>query len=218
MVHNLDTEVRNEKQTTMATIENNTQQTENREVNNQQNPAGPECGCENEPAQQDNLTGEPKNDADSPSGEFVPPTPQEEAAVWKDKYMRLSAEFDNYRKRTLKEKMDLTQYGGENVIKSLLPVLDDMDRAIESMYNTEDIESVRSGIELIRTKLVDTLRSQGLNEIEAVGQKLDTDYHEAVAKTPAPDKKQKGCIVDIAQKGYCLKEKVIRHAKVVVGE
>lgn len=142
----------------------------------------------------------------------------DDAGEWKDKYMRLSAEFDNYRKRTLKEKMELVSMGGEDVIKSMLPVLDDMDRAIDAMQTSEDIEAVRSGIALISHKLREMLKGKGLAEIDCVGQPLDTDLHEAVAKIPSQDAGQKGRIVDVAQKGYSLKDKVIRHAKVVVGE
>lgn len=137
---------------------------------------------------------------------------------WKDKYLRLSAEFDNYRKRTLKEKMDIIESGGEKVISSLLPVLDDMDRAIEAMNSAEDGEAIRQGVELIERKLKDTLRMHGLAEIDAAGKELDTDFHEAVAKIPAQKKSERGRIVDVVQKGYTLKDKVIRHAKVVVGE
>lgn len=140
-----------------------------------------------------------------------------QAEEWKDKYLRLQAEFDNYRKRTLKEKMELVALGGEDVISALLPVLDDMDRALDAMVKTEDIESVRTGIALVSKKLKDALSAKGLSEIEAVGNELDTDLHEAVAKIPA-DKKQRGRVVDVLQKGYKLKDKVVRHAKCVVGE
>lgn len=143
---------------------------------------------------------------------------QSDADEWRDKYLRLSAEFDNYRKRTLKEKANLAVMGGEMVIKAILPVLDDVDRALEAVRSSDDIESVRSGVELISTKMKDTLKSQGLKEIEAIGLELDTDFHEAVATTPAPEKKSKGRIIDVAQKGYSYKDKVIRHSKVVVGE
>ncbi|MFI3266542.1 MAG: nucleotide exchange factor GrpE [Rikenellaceae bacterium] len=136
---------------------------------------------------------------------------------WQDKYLRLSAEFDNYRKRTLKEKADLIVSGGEDVIKSLLVVLDDMDRAIAAMETATDTESVVMGIKLIQQKLDDTMKSKGLKEIEAVGLPLDTDLHEAVAKFPAGEDKQ-GKIIDVVQKGYTLKDKVVRYAKVVVGE
>ena len=142
---------------------------------------------------------------------------EKEIDMWKDKYLRLSAEFDNYRKRTLKEKMDIAAAGGEEVIKAILPVLDDLDRALENMSKTEDIEAIRSGTDLISQKLRDMLKSKGLKEIEAIGQKLDTDYHEAVAKFQS-DAENKGKIIDVVQKGYMLKDKVIRHSKVVVGE
>ena len=124
---------------------------------------------------------------------------------------------DKYRKRTLKEKMDLVASGGEDVIKSLLGVMDDIDRALVAMSQTDDIESVRKGIELIHQKLLDTLHAKGVQEIEAIGSELDTDLHEAVAKLPVEDDK-KGKIIDVVQKGYKLKDKVVRYAKVVVGE
>lgn len=139
------------------------------------------------------------------------------ASDWRDKYMRLSAEFDNYRKRTLKEKMDLISSASEDVIKAILPVVDDMERAIQAMENTENSEKFLEGTILIYNKLKDTLKNKGVLEIEALGRHLDTDEHEAVAKIPAPDD-QKGRIVDVIQKGFKLKDKVIRYSKVVVGE
>ena len=141
-----------------------------------------------------------------------------EIAEWRDKYVRLSAEFDNYRKRTLKEKMDLMSSAGEDVIKSLLPVMDDLERALAATEKASDVAAVREGVVLISNKLRDTLRGRGLAEIEAVGQELDTDFHEAVAKIPAQDETQKGRIIDVVQKGYKLNDKVIRHSKVVAGE
>lgn len=140
-----------------------------------------------------------------------------EIAQWRDKYIRLSAEFDNYRKRTLKEKMDMISSASEEVIKALLPVIDDLERALEATESSCNVEAVREGVVLISNKLRDTLHSKGLMEIEALGKELDTDFHEAVAKIPA-DKKQRGKIVDVVQKGYKLHDKVIRHCKVVVGE
>ena len=141
----------------------------------------------------------------------------DEAAEWKDKYMRLSAEFDNYRKRTLKEKMDLIESGGEDVIKSMLAVMDDFERALAAMQTATDVASVKEGVELIQHKMCEALKAKGVSRIEAVGQPLDTDLHEAVAKFPAGEDK-KGLIIDVVQQGYKLKEKVIRYAKVVVGE
>lgn len=140
-----------------------------------------------------------------------------EAAEWKDKYLRLSAEYDNYRKRTAKEKLDLVAFGGEAVITALLPVLDDIDRALAAIKSTDDVQSIREGMELIISKLCSTLKSKGLSEIEALGEDLNTDLHDAVAKIQT-EKKQKGKVVDIVQKGYKLNDKVVRHAKCVVGE
>ncbi len=137
---------------------------------------------------------------------------------WQDKYLRLSAEFDNYRKRTLKEKMDLVATGGEEVIKALLGVMDDIDRALAAMETAKDVESVRQGVMLIHQKLMDMLRARGVEEIEAIGHELDTDLHEAVAKVPVQEEEKKGKIIDVVQKGYKLKDKVTRYAKVVVGE
>ena len=158
------------------------------------------------------------NVSDQELADAVNPATVAADADWKDKYMRLAAEFDNYRKRTLKEKMELLNMGGEDVIKSMLPVLDDMDRALGAMQTSEDIEAVRQGIELISHKLRETLKTKGLAEMECVGRERDTDVHEAVAKVPSPNTDDKGKIIDVAKKGYSLKDKVIRHAKVVVGE
>ena len=145
-------------------------------------------------------------------------TPQNsEAEEWKDKYIRLSAEFDNYRKRTLREKMELIESGGEDVIKSMLSVMDDFDRALSAMQSATDVASVREGVELISQKMRDALKAKGVSEIVAKGEALDTDLHEAVAKFPAGEE-QKGKVIDVVQKGYKLKEKVVRYAKVVVGE
>ena len=154
--------------------------------------------------------------AEAAAGAVNPAQVSAEEQDWKDKYMRLSAEFDNYRKRTLKEKMDLISTGGEDVIVPILSVLDDFDRAVDAMDKSDNIESAREGMKLIRQRLIDTLKSKGVSEIEANGQELDTDLHEAVAKLPSED--QKGKIIDTVQKGYKLKDKVIRFCKVVVGE
>lgn len=168
--------------------------------------------CEGEPCA--NMSEETDNSTDQAQNEDW----QAQAEEWKDKYMRLSAEFDNYRKRTLKEKMDLITSGGEDIIKAMLTVVDDMDRALAAMEVSSDTEAVKKGVELISQKLGDTLRSKGVSEIEALGKELDTDLHEAVAKIPAPEQQMKGRILDVVQKGYKLKDKVIRYAKVVVGE
>lgn len=138
-------------------------------------------------------------------------------AEWQDKYLRLQAEFDNYRKRTLKEKMALVESGGEKVLKTILPLRDDVERAVEAMDKSDDIEALRKGVRLISQKFTDTLAQNGVKEIESVGQELDVDHHEAVAKFAAGEDK-KGKIIDVVQRGYMLGDKVLRFAKVVVGE
>ena len=136
----------------------------------------------------------------------------------KDKYLRLSAEFDNYRKRTMKEKAELILNGGEKSISSILPVIDDFERAIKTMETAKDVSAVKEGVELIYNKFMAVLAQNGVKVIETKDQPLDTDYHEAIAVIPAPSEEQKGKILDCVQTGYTLNDKVIRHAKVVVGE
>lgn len=136
----------------------------------------------------------------------------------KDKYLRLSAEFDNYRKRTLKEKAELILNGGEKSISSILPIIDDLERALSIMEKATDVTAVKEGIELIYNKFISILGHNGVKVIETKDQLLDTDFHEAIAVVPAPTEEQKGKILDCVQTGYMLNEKVIRHAKVVVGE
>ena len=136
----------------------------------------------------------------------------------KDKYLRLSAEFDNYSKRTIKEKAELILNGGEKSISSILPVIDDFERAIKTMETAKDVSAVKEGVELIYNKFMAVLAQNGVKVIETKDQPLDTDYHEAIAVIPAPSEEQKGKILDCVQTGYTLNDKVIRHAKVVVGE
>ena len=136
----------------------------------------------------------------------------------KDKYLRLSAEFDNYRKRTMKEKAELILNGGEKSISSILPIVDDFERALQNMQNATDVAAVREGVELIYHKFMNVLGQNGVKVIETKELPLDTDFHEAVAMNPAPTEELKGKIIDCVQTGYTLNEKVIRHAKVVVGE
>ncbi len=135
-----------------------------------------------------------------------------------DKYLRLAAEYDNYRKRTVKEKMDLTKYAGEDVLKGILPVVDNVERAVKSLESASDMEAVKQGVTLIYNSFKDFLEKRGLKEIEAINLPLDTDVHEAITKFPAPTPELKGKIIDVVEKGYFLGEKVIRFAKVVVGE
>lgn len=136
----------------------------------------------------------------------------------KDKFLRLSAEFDNYRKRTLKEKAELILNGSEKSIGSILPVIDDFERAIKTMETATDVAAVKEGVELIYNKLMTTLGQNGVKVIDTKEQPLDTDYHEAIAVIPAPSEELKGKILDCVQTGYTLNDKVIRHSKVVVGE
>jgi len=135
-----------------------------------------------------------------------------------DKYIRLSADFDNYRKRNLKEKMDLIKLAGEDILLKLLPVLDDFDRALQTMNEATDCEAMKEGVDLIHNKFKEFLSSNGIKEISAMNEEFNTDLHEAVTKVPAPSKKMKGKIVDVVEKGYFLHDKVIRYSKVVIGE
>ncbi len=143
---------------------------------------------------------------------------QEVIEEQKDKYLRLSAEFDNFRKRTIKEKAELILNGGEKSLGSILPVVDDFERAIKTMETATDVNAVKEGVELIYNKFIAVLAQNGVKVIETKDQPLDTDYHEAIAVIPAPSEAQKGKILDCVQTGYTLNSKVLRHAKVVVGE
>ena len=137
----------------------------------------------------------------------------------RDKYLRLSAEFDNYRKRTLKEKAELIKNGGEKTLTAILPVLDDFERALKNIEATNDeTKALKEGVELIFTKFNKTLGQEGLQKIETEGKDFDVDFHEAIALIPAPSEDLKGKILDCVQTGYMLNEKVIRHAKVAVAQ
>ena len=135
-----------------------------------------------------------------------------------DKYLRLSAEFDNYRKRTLKEKMDLTRMGGESILTKILPVVDNLERAIQSVRESSDIDAVKQGIELIYNNFREFLKQNGIKEIECLNEEFNSDLHEALTKIPAPAPEMKGKVVDVVEKGYYLHDRVIRFARVVVGD
>lgn len=135
-----------------------------------------------------------------------------------DTHLRLRAEFDNYRKRTMREKADLIKSGGENALKNLLPIIDDFERALQNVQTAEDIEALKEGINLIHGKFINYLTQQGVKPIEAIGKPFNTEEFEAIATIPAPDPNMKGKILDCVQTGYTLFDKVLRHAKVVVGE
>ena len=143
---------------------------------------------------------------------------QEQIAELKDKYLRSVAEFDNYRKRTLKERAELILNGGEKVLTAILPVVDDMERAIENGAKTDEPEVLREGMVLIYNKLLKVLESQGVSIIETDDSDFDTDVHEAVAMVSGMGDDKKGKVIDCVQKGYKLNDKVIRHAKVAVGQ
>lgn len=135
-----------------------------------------------------------------------------------DAHLRLMAEFDNYRKRTLREKADLIKNGGEASLSRLLPVVDDFERAMQNMRAAEDVKAVEEGVELIYNKFMAYLAQQGVKPIEATGKPFDTELFEAIATIPAPEPDMKGKVIDCVQTGYTLNDKVLRHAKVVVGE
>ncbi len=143
---------------------------------------------------------------------------QEKLDAANDKYLRLSAEFDNYRKRTLKEKAELTKSAGEQILEKILPVMDNFERALQSMETATDVPALREGVQLIYTTFRDFLSQHGVKEIECVNTDFNPDLQEAVTKIPASSEEMKGKVVDCIQKGYTLYDKVIRFPKVVVGE
>jgi molecular chaperone GrpE len=140
-----------------------------------------------------------------------------EVAELNDKYLRLFAEFDNFKRRTQKERIDLLQTAGKDVVVSLLPVLDDFERALKSTENATDVAPVREGILLVQTKLKSILSQKGLKEIQSINTEFNTDIHEAITQIPSPTEEQKGKVIDELEKGYTLNDKVVRFAKVVVG-
>lgn len=142
---------------------------------------------------------------------------QAEVQQLNDKYLRLYAEFDNYKRRTQKERVELLQTAGKDVIVSLLPVLDDFDRALKAMETAADVAPVKEGILLVSTKLKNTLAQKGLKDVSSINEPFNTDFHEAITNIPAPTEDLKGKVIDEVEKGYTLNDNVIRFAKVVVG-
>tara|TARA_R110002049_G_scaffold274753_2_gene452745 strand:+ start:1536 stop:2096 length:561 start_codon:yes stop_codon:yes gene_type:complete len=168
-----------------------------------------------------NATEEVTENAEAPTEEEVELSVEEQLqqdlAKEKDKFLRLFAEFENYKKRTSKERMDLFKTAGQEVIVSMLPVIDDFDRAMKEISKSEDKELV-TGVELIQNKFTETLKTKGLQEIAVVqGDVFNADVHEAITQIPAPEEKLKGKIIDVIEKGFTLGDKIIRHPKVVVG-
>ncbi len=136
----------------------------------------------------------------------------------KKEYLFLMAEFDNFKKRTLKEKSEILKNGAESTLKGLLPIVDDFERGLDAIKDSSDVEAVKAGMELIYNKLIKYLSANGVKAIESNGKDFDPDYHEAIAMVPTPDEKAKGKVIDTVEKGYTLNDKVIRHAKVAVGQ
>jgi molecular chaperone GrpE len=209
-------------------------------VNERENKTNLQDGTEKtsgNPVQSDNMSDDVKTGAkaddntnDSPAEDSVSEnkdaenvskeeqSAEEKYARLNDTYLRLMAEFDNFRKRTLREKADLIKSGGATVLTGLLPVVDDIERALGTLSATEDVTSVVEGVKLIYDKFIGYLSQQGVKAIDAVGQPFDTELFEAIATIPAPDENMKGKVIDCVQTGYTLYDRVLRHAKVVVGE
>ncbi len=143
---------------------------------------------------------------------------EEKLAEMQDRYIRLSAEFDNYRKRTLREKMDMTKYAGENLFLSIIPLVDDFERALRHIDTASDCDAIKNGIEIIYGKFSDFLKANGVKEIESLNSNFNVDLHEAVAKVPVEEPEKKGKVIDVVEKGYYLQDKVLRFSKVIVGE
>lgn len=173
--------------------------------------------CEGQPCA--NVADDTNGGADTLSVDAVPEQNEAEARVaeWQDKFLRLQAEFDNYRKRTLREKMELVATGGRDVLLEMLSVRDDVQRAVEAMEKSDDLEALQAGVMLISQKFTEALRRKGVTEIEVRDKEFDADLSEAVARFAAGDDK-KGRVIDVVQTGYMLGDKVLRFAKVVVGE
>lgn len=161
---------------------------------------------------------EMETEATASTNETAEPTAEERYAELNDKFLRLYSEFDNYRKRTNKEKIELIGSASAGVIKDLIPVMDDFERAILNNQNSEDVAALKEGFQLIFNKLKSSLELKGLKAMEAKGQAFDSELHEAIANVPAPEEAMKGKVIDDVEKGYYLNDKVIRYAKVVVGQ
>lgn len=196
-------------------------ETENKEdIKNQQQEAAEETVNEEVKNEEtaENASAEEAQESEADKLQKMLDEANEKNAELTDKLLRLHAEFDNYKKRNLKEKAELIKNGGERAIESFLPVIDDFERALDVMSKSDDQNAVKEGVELIYEKFVTILHKNGVTEIETKGLALDTDIHEAIAIIPAPSEDVKGKIVDCVQTGYRLNDKVLRHAKVVVAQ
>jgi molecular chaperone GrpE len=174
----------------------------------------------------ENLTNENTISSDENQVEINESNPLEEKVAslekqieeQKDKYLRLFSDFDNYKKRSAKERIDNIQSAGKEIMSALLPVADDMERAMKSIREAQSLESVKEGLELVYTKFINTLEQKGLRPFDAIGEVFDVEKHEAITEIPAPSEDMKGKVIDQVEKGYFLYEKIIRYAKVVVGK
>lgn len=163
------------------------------------------------------FTKSKKDKADEPEAKSELELANEKIAEINDKYLRLYSEFDNYRKRTIKEKSDIYKTAGEDVIVSIISIIDDFERALANIEDNDDNKAHREGLELIANKFIKILEQKNVKEIKAIGEKFDTDIHEAITNIPAPSDDMKGKVIDAVEKGYTMNDKVIRFAKVVVG-
>ena len=189
------------------------QNTDNQEIKDQNEATNATTENNESSNSADNMTEQNNDSTDNMSEQ----KPAEEQIDWRDQYIRLQAEFDNFRKRTLREKMELVQSGGSDVLKAILPILDDMQRATAASLKSVDIAALREGERLVVQKFIDTLRQLRVVEIEALDAPFDENLHEAVARFAAGEDK-KGKVIDVIERGYMLGDKVLRFAKVVVGE
>lgn len=193
------------------------QKVNNQEVDEKIDPAQEQAAQEAEAAATDTVAEEQQTATDTVAETDNTPSVEEQVAMWQDKYIRLQAEFDNYRKRTLREKMDLVESGGKDVLTAMLSVLDDVYRAVEASEKSDDITALREGEKLVLHKFEEVLAQKKVTPIAAMGEEFNPDFHEAVARFAAGEDK-KGRVIDVVQRGFMLGDKVLRYAKVVVGE
>lgn len=193
------------------------QKVNNQEVDEKIDPAQEQATQEAEAATTDTVAEEQQTATDTVAETDNTPSVEEQVAQWQDKYIRLQAEFDNYRKRTLREKMDLVESGGKDVLTAMLSVLDDVYRAVEASEKSDDITALREGEKLVLHKFEEVLAQKKVTPIAAMGEEFNPDFHEAVARFAAGEDK-KGRVIDVVQRGFMLGDKVLRYAKVVVGE
>ncbi len=188
---------------------------QNNKASEQKNQAKENLSKEKNTNQEQTKQQDPKEEKEKQDKQ---PTIEEKYEKLNDKHLRLIAEYDNYRKRTLKEKMELIKTAGQDILINFLPIIDNIERAKKSVQESSDINAVKDGIEIIYKNLIDFVNTKGVKEIEAINETFNSDLHEAVTKIPAPTKDQKGKVIDVIEKGYKLNDKIIRYAKVVVGE